>query len=255
MFTALGILLGYMTCLFVVALILKNNGVADVGYGVAFIVVILATYLVSEPPFSIGTALVLALPIVWGLRLALRIGRKNSGKPEDFRYKAWRDAWGSTFVWRSFLQVYMLQGLVVFIVALPATLTLATPALAPTYAFIYAGAALWCVGFFFEAVGDYQLDSFITNPANKGAIMTRGLWHYTRHPNYFGESLMWVSLALIALGASSVGLVGLVSPVLITYLLLFVSGVPMLEKRWEGNPAWEEYKKRTSVFVPLPPRA
>ena len=253
MVTAFGILLCYMTFLYVVALILKNNGVADIGYGVAFIVVILATYFIALPQLSIGTALVLVLPVVWGLRLALRIGRKNVGKPEDFRYKAWRDAWGSTFVWRSFLQVYMLQGLVVFVVALPATLTLAFPALLPQLTLIYAGAALWCVGFFFEAVGDYQLDSFITNPANKGAIMTRGLWHYTRHPNYFGESLMWVSLALIGLGASSVGIVGVLSPILITYLLLFVSGVPMLEKRWEGNAQWEEYKKNTSVFVPLPP--
>lgn len=250
---SLAVLLGYMTCLYIVALALRNNGIADVGYGVAFIVVILATYAQVQPSITLTVLLLLAFPLIWGVRLALRIGKKNYGKPEDFRYKAWRDAWGTTFIWRSFLQVYMLQGLVVFIVSLPVTLSLVYPASVVTYPLVYLGAVLWCVGFFFEAVGDYELDAFIANPANKGAIMMRGLWHYTRHPNYFGESLMWVSLALIGLGTSSIGILGIVSPLLITYLLLKVSGVPLLEKRWEGNPQWEEYKKRTSVFIPFPP--
>lgn len=252
--TSLAVLLGYMSCLYAAALVFRNNGIADVGYGVAFMVVILATYLQTAATLSVTTALLVLLPAVWGVRLAVRIGRKNYGTPEDFRYKAWRDVWGSTFVWRSFLQVYMLQGLVVFVVALPVTLALAYPATTMVYPLVYLGAGLWCVGFFFEAVGDYQLDAFINDPANRGQIMMRGLWHYTRHPNYFGESLMWVALAIVGLGVSSVGIIGIVSPILITYLLLFVSGVPLLEKRWEGNIQWEEYKKKTSVFIPLPPR-
>lgn len=251
---SLAVLLGYMTCLYVVALLRQNNGIADIGYGVAFMVVILATYVQVEPPFTLVTSLLVGLPVVWGARLAVRIFRKNYGKPEDFRYKAWRDAWGNTFWWRSFLQVYMLQGLVVFVVALPVTLSLAYPLISPIFSLVYVGAALWCVGFFFEAVGDYQLDRFIQDPTNRGQIMMRGLWHYSRHPNYFGESLMWISLALIGLGASSYGVLGVISPLLITYLLLFVSGVPMLEKRWDGNSAWEAYKKKTSVFFPLPPK-
>jgi steroid 5-alpha reductase family enzyme len=252
---SLAVLLGYMACLFVVALITKNNGVADVGYGVAFIVVILASYLQAQPPLRFISGLLIVLTLVWGVRLAVRIGKKNYGKPEDFRYKAWRDAWGNTFIWRSFLQVYMLQGLVVFVVSLPVTLAFIFPAPQIAYAFVIGGIALWLVGFYFEAVGDYQLDTFIKNSVNSGHIMMSGLWKYTRHPNYFGESLMWVGIALIGLGTSSIGIVGIVSPLLITYLLLFVSGVPMLEKRWEGNVEWETYKKKTSVFIPLPPSA
>ena len=109
------------------------------------------------------------------------------------------------------------------------------------------------VGFFFEVLGDKQLDTFIKDPNKKSTIMQTGLWKYTRHPNYFGESTMWWGLALIALIGSSSILVVL-SPILITYLLLFVSGIPMLEKKWDGIPEWEVYKKKTSTFFPLPPR-
>lgn len=251
---SLAALLLYMSVLFVIALITKNNGTADVGYGIAFMVVIIATFLqapVTEPLLLILTL----LPFVWGARLATRIYLKNKGKPEDFRYKAWREAWGNTFVWRSFLQVFMLQGLVVFVVALPVTLALVYPATVFNTTLAYAGLALWLVGFFFEVVGDRQLDTFIQNPQNKGKIMMGGLWKYSRHPNYFGESTMWVGIAFISFALSSVPFVALVSPLLITFLLLKVSGVPLLEKRWEGNPDWEAYKKRTSVFIPLPPRS
>lgn len=249
---SLGILAIYMSSLFAVSLVLRNNGIADIGYGVAFMVVIGATLLQVETPLL---QLILAsLAFVWGLRLAIRIFRKNYGKPEDFRYKAWRDAWGKSFLVRSFLQVYMLQGLVVFIVALPITLSLAFPASEPSRLLFVLGVIIWCVGFFFEAIGDYQLDRFLKNPANKGSIMTSGLWKYSRHPNYFGESTMWIGIAVAASGLSTLPLLGFVSPLLITFLLLKVSGVPLLEKRFAGNPAWEVYKARTSVFVPLPPR-
>lgn len=250
---SLGILAIYMSSLFAVSLVLRNNGIADIGYGVAFMVVIGATALHGAAPSSLALILA-ALAFVWGLRLAIRIFRKNYGKPEDFRYKAWRDAWGKSFIVRSFLQVYMLQGLVVFIVALPITLSLAFPASEPSRLLFVLGVIIWCVGFFFETIGDYQLDRFLKNPANKGSIMTTGLWKYSRHPNYFGESTMWIGIAVAASGLSTLPLLGFVSPLLITFLLLKVSGVPLLEKRFEGNPAWEAYKARTSVFVPLPPR-
>ncbi|MBY0110866.1 DUF1295 domain-containing protein [Patescibacteria group bacterium] len=250
---SLAALLAYMGVLFIVSLIVKNNGVADIGYGIAFMVVVAATFAQTTitEPFILVIAL---LPFIWGARLATRIYLKNTGKPEDFRYKAWRDAWGKSFVVRSFLQVYLLQGLVVFIVSLPITLALLYPSVQPNYAFAYLGLAVWVVGFFFEVVADHQLDQFIKNPQNKGSIMMRGLWRYSRHPNYFGESTMWVGIALMSLALSSIPFVALVSPLLITFLLLKVSGVPLLEKRWEGDPAWETYKKRTSVFIPLPPQ-
>lgn len=250
---ALVVLLGYMSVLFVVALVAKNNGVADIGYGVAFIVLTVAT-LFFAPPASMEALVLSLLVFIWGGRLALRIYKKNKGKPEDFRYKAWRDAWGKWFLPRSFLQIYMLQGVVTFCVALPVTLAIVFPASGANIVLFVFGLFMWVKGFFFEAVGDAQLDAFIRKPENKGKIMMSGLWKYTRHPNYFGESLMWWGLAIASTGITSIPLLPFVGPILITFLLLKVSGVPMLEKHWEGNPEWEAYKKRTSVFVPLLPK-
>lgn len=241
----------YMSGLFVVSLLLKNNGVADIGYGLAFIVVILAAFFQIPilQPFMI---VMVGLPFIWAVRLATRIYLKNKGRPEDFRYKAWRDSWGKSFTIRSFFQVYMLQGLVVFIVSLPVTLALIYQTAFINTGLFYFSLSLWALGFFFEAVGDYQLDKFINNPQNKGLIMTQGLWKYTRHPNYFGESTMWFALAIMSISISSAPSLVFLSPLLITFLLIKVSGVPLLEKKWEGHPDWEIYKKNTSVFLPLP---
>jgi steroid 5-alpha reductase family enzyme len=251
--TSASVLFVFMSMLFVVAARLHNNGVADVGYGIAFIVLILAT--VAQIGILSGwQTIIIALPIIWGLRLAYRIGRKNLNKPEDFRYAAWRKEWGDAFHVRSFLQIYMLQGLIVFLISLPVLLTLvypAYPAMGALYAF---GVFLWIIGFAFEVIGDAQLDRFVADKTNRGKIMMSGIWRFSRHPNYFGESLMWWGIAIAAAPLTTAPAVGFLSPVLITFLLLKVSGVPMLEKRWDGNPEWEVYKKRTSVLVPLPPR-
>ncbi len=242
----------YMTMLFGVAMRQHNNGLADVGYGLAFIVVSLAT--VAQVGAASGWQKVfVALPIIWGLRLAYRIGRKNLNKPEDFRYAAWRKEWGDTFYVRSFLQIYMLQGLIVFLISLPVLLALVYPADQSMPAVSAIGVLLWVIGFACEAIGDAQLDRFVANPSNRGKIMMSGLWRYSRHPNYFGESLMWWGIALAVAPVTALPIIGFLSPVLITFLLLKVSGVPMLEKRWESNPEWANYKKRTSVLVPFPP--
>ncbi len=243
----------FMTLLYGVSLLIKNNGIADVGYGIACMVAIGMVVPFAPEPATL-TVVLAVLPYIWGVRLAVRIGKKNFGKPEDFRYKAWRDQWGSTFWWRSYLQVYLLQGSVIFIVALPVLLALGYPNELPIAWLAYLGFALWTIGFVFEVVGDYQLDRFIGNPLHKGKIMMSGLWRYSRHPNYFGESLMWWGIGLAAAGLSAYPLIGFVSPLLITYLLRYVSGVPMLEARWAGNPEWEAYKARTSVLVPWFPR-
>ena len=227
------LLLGYMCVAFVISLIRHDNGTADIAYGGGFIVAALGALYLGSPntPGILATILL----TIWGTRLMLRIGHKNHGKPEDFRYKAWRDAWGATFVWRSFLQIYVLQGLVIAVVVSPVVLLNFTENTSLT-AGALVGIGLWCIGFFFEAVGDAQLDAFITNPANKGKLMMTGLWSYSRHPNYFGESLMWWSIALIAFSTlfPLIGLgafIVLLSPALITYLLLKVSGVPLLEAK------------------------
>lgn len=249
----LGALAAYMSALFVVSIIAKNNGVADIGYGGAVLIAVASMALVA-PPLTTASFVVCLLVALWALRLGIRIYIKNFGKPEDFRYRAWRESWGRFFFVRSFLQIYMLQGAVAFIIALPILLSLAFPERI-IWAVYFLGVALWCIGFIFESIADLQLDRFIKNPQNKGSIMTVGLWRFSRHPNYFGESLMWWGLAVACVGLTSTFALGFLSPILITFLLLKVSGVPMLEKRWEGNPAWEEYKARTSVFIPLPPKS
>lgn len=253
LYISLAVLAVYMTALFLLSLYTKNNGIADVGYGGAVMLVVAVSAL-QLPPFNFYALALMVLPFIWGSRLALRIYLKNRGKPEDFRYRAWRESWGRTFVVRSFLQIYMLQGLVAFVVALPVVLALLNPAARISGTVVSIGIAIWVIGFLFETIADWQLDRFIRNPENKGRIMTRGLWRFSRHPNYFGESLMWWGIAFGAVGLTNVFLLGFLSPLLITFLLIKVSGVPMLEKRWEGNPEWEAYKARTSVFIPLLPK-
>ena len=237
----------YMSFLFLVALMLKNNGVADVGYGIGFLVFVYATVYqsgVTEVVFF------LLVPVtLWALRLAVRIGRKNYGKPEDFRYRAWREEWGRTFIPRSYLQIYMLQGFVIMLVS-SAVVTALMHVHTIVEPLLVAGLLLWMIGFYFESVADAQLDRFISNPGNKGKIMQSGLWKYSRHPNYFGESMMWFGLWVAALAFTPWALFCIVSPLLILFLLLKVSGVPMLEKRWEGRADWEEYKKQTPVLFP-----
>ncbi len=260
---ALAALFVYMCGAFAVSLLRKDNGTADIAYGWGFVLVAWITFVLGAHQPLYG-ALVSVLATLWAARLSIRIYMRSRGKPEDFRYKAWRDAWGNSFVVRSFFQVYMLQGLMIYLIVLPVSLvnTYGDAIAFGTKADVLAsiGFALWLLGFFFESVGDWQLAKFMRNPENKGKIMDRGLWRYTRHPNYFGESTMWWGIAVIAGSTLSAGghhvLAGLafVGPIVITYLLLKVSGVPMLEAHFTGNPAWEAYKQKTSVFIPQPPR-
>jgi steroid 5-alpha reductase family enzyme len=189
---------------------------------------------------------------VWGLRLSYHIMRRNLGKPEDFRYANWRKAWGKWVIPRAFVQVYLLQGLFMFLVSLPITLTgLASAAGVLRAPLLVIGAALWLLGFIFETVGDHQLTLFLAQPGNRGQLMTSGLWSYTRHPNYFGEAVMWWGIFIVAIGGGA-SLLAVLSPIVITYLLRYVSGVPLLEKSMSRKPGFDEYARRTSVFVPRP---
>lgn len=256
-FISLIIVLIFTTFIFFIALLKKDNSIIDSVYGLGFIVTAyILTYLkLQVQPISPFTTLLLILISIWGIRLSYRIYRKNKNKGEDFRYKNWRDEWmkegKAYFLIRSHLQIFILQGVVISIVLLPFTSSLIGPGVYQSL--LSLGALVWLVGFFFESVGDYQLDRFIKRKdMHGGTIMKSGLWKYTRHPNYFGESTMWWGLALIGFGATGSWFVFL-SPILITYLLLYVSGIPMLEKKWSGQE-WEEYKAKTSAFIPLPPK-
>jgi steroid 5-alpha reductase family enzyme len=246
---AAGTVFAYMTAVFLVALLQKNNSIVDVAWGPGFILVALVT-LFLEPGVQIRQVLVGGLVAIWALRLGVHICLRNRGRGEDFRYAKWRRDWGRWFVLRSFLQVFMLQGIFMLLISFPILLVNRSTERGLTF-LDGLGAAVWLIGFLFEAVGDYQLKKFRGKPESKGRIMTSGLWTYTRHPNYFGEAAMWWGVWLIAFSVPG-GWAGIISPLTIGFLLLKVSGVNLLEKKYTGNEEFAAYARRTSAFFPLP---
>jgi steroid 5-alpha reductase family enzyme len=245
------ILLVYMSLWFIVSLIKKRNDVADIAWGLGFVLLAWISYLISNDSGVRGLPVV-TLVSIWGLRLALHIYKRNEGKKEDYRYLLWRKEWGKWFYLRSYAQVYLLQGVLLFLIVLPVLLI--NKSAGQTLGLLdVVGALVWLIGFFFEFVGDAQLAKFIKNPINKGKLMQQGLWRYTRHPNYFGEVAQWWGIWLIAISVPN-GWLGIIGPITITVLILFVSGIPLLEKKYKGRADFEEYKKRTSMFIPLPPK-
>jgi len=251
-FLTLGVLLlVYMSSWFLLSLIKKRNDVADTAWGLGFMLMAWASFYLGDVQGPLGI-LVGILVSIWGIRLAWHIHKRNRGKAEDYRYAQWRQEWGAWFYLRSYAQVYLLQGLLLFLIAMPIFwINNSTGQALGISAFI--GTAVWILGFVFESVGDAQLARFIKDPANKGKLMQQGLWHYTRHPNYFGEVTMWWGVWLIALSVPY-GFLSIIGPITITILILKVSGIPMLEKKMNENPDFQEYKKRTSIFIPWFPK-
>ncbi len=241
----------YTSLWFFVALARKDNSVADIAWGPGFVLVAVLT-LFRQGPLHPRPVLVSGLVLVWGLRLSFHIARRNWRRGEDPRYATWRKEWGKWFVPRSYAQVFILQGVFLLVISSPVLFinTLSGPGIG---VLDLAGAAVWISGFLFEAVADAQLKRFKGNPENRGKIMTEGLWKATRHPNYFGEAVMWWGIFIMALAVPGAWPTA-AGPLLITFLLTRVSGVPLLEKRYAGNPAFEDYAKRTPAFVPWFPK-
>lgn len=244
----------YMTLWFAASLLFRRADIADIAWGLGFIAIAVWLLVRSGAPDTVRQWVMAALVTVWGLRLAWHVARRNlrPGHGEDPRYAAWRRDWGRWFTLRSYLQVFLLQGLFMLAVAAP-VMVAGSADEGGLGVFEVLGVLTWLVGFVFEALGDAQLAGFLKVPENRGHVMDRGLWSWTRHPNYFGEATMWWGLAVMCLGAPG-GWLAFVGPVTITWSLLKVSGIPMLEAGWAGKPEWEAYKARTSAFLPLPPR-
>jgi steroid 5-alpha reductase family enzyme len=237
----------YMTIVFLLAWLKEDNSIVDIFWGLGFILV--AGYsTIASGNLSTHAILMNLLVVLWAGRLSSFILIRNWGMPEDFRYKAWRDSW-KFFRVRSYLQIFMLQGFFMLVIAYPVYLS-NSQLRNDLQATDVLGILLFATGFCFEVVGDLQLKRFKALPENKGKIITTGLWKYTRHPNYFGESLLWWGIGFLALSVPG-GWVALASPLVITLLLRFVSGVPMLETKYEGRPDWEAYKRKTAPFVPF----
>lgn len=208
-------------------------------------------YAASLDAIGPRAALLLALVAIWALRLSGYITWRNRGEPEDRRYQAIRARNQPGFAWKSLYLVFGLQGLLAWVISAP--LYAGIGAAAPLSALDYAGAALWAVGFVFEAVADGQLVRFKSDPANRGKVLDHGLWRYSRHPNYFGEALLWWGWFLVAVAAG--GWWTVFAPLLMTFLLLKVSGVALLEKDiGERRPDYRAYVARTNAFIPGRPR-
>jgi len=241
---------------FIPAALLRKNDLADVLWGPGFPLAALAGWRLGAPGRALDPrfALALFLVTVWAVRLFLHVGLRNlSTRTEDARYHNWRREWGKNWFWRSYLQVFVLQALILFLIDSPLLLMIASGPV-PLDIFAYAGACWWLAGFLLETVADEQLRQFRAIPTNKGKLITTGLWGWSRHPNYFGEVMQWWGLFLFALPLPG-GFLTIISPLAITWLILKVSGVPMLEKLMDGRPGVEEYRRRVPEFFPRPPRS
>lgn len=231
----------------------KRMDIVDAAWGIGFIgITFLCIGIIGE--ISFRQAVLMTLVFVWGVRLTTHIVMRLRRGGEDPRYKELRKIWGKTLPLRSYLQVFLLQGALLYVIALPIILSFRNDIGFPWNVVDTVGVLLWLLGFVFEAVGDAQLRAFVNNPRNKGKIMNQGLWKYSRHPNYFGEVCMWWGIGLIACSVPF-GYLGLLGPATLTYLILFVSGVPITEKRYENDEAYVAYKMKTNRLLPWKPRA
>lgn len=236
-----------------VSVLVRNASIVDIVWGLGFVAVAWVNALAVDGD-SARQWLMVVLVSAWGLRLSGYLARRNIGHGEDFRYVAMRRRWGAKFPLVSLVSVFALQGVIMFVVSLPVQFASAddSPPVGPV---AVMGIMVWAVGLGFEAVGDWQLARFKADPANTGKVMDRGLWSLTRHPNYFGDACLWWGIGIVG-AETGTGLIGLVGPLVMTFFLMKVSGVPMLErsltKRREG---YAEYVARTSPFFPRPPKA
>jgi steroid 5-alpha reductase family enzyme len=245
------VLLALMLATWALSLALRDVSIVDVAWGLGFVAVAWIAFATGDGD-SGRRALMAGLTTVWGLRLAAHIGRRKlRDRREDPRYAAMRDRHGERFWLVSLVLVFLLQGALIWAVSLPLQAASAQPD--PLGVLDAVGVACWAVGVFFESVGDAQLARYKADPANRGQVMDRGLWRYTRHPNYFGDFMVWWGLYLIALSTGAVWWT-VVSPLVMSVLLLRVSGKEHLERGMAQRPGYADYMRRTSGFVPLPPR-
>jgi steroid 5-alpha reductase family enzyme len=232
---------------------LRDVSIADVCWGSGF-TFLAWLYCVLSPASTPRSWLVAILISVWGVRLSLHIFRRNHGKGEDPRYRAMRASHGPAFWWRSLFTVFLLQGAILWFVALPVLVAVRAPRPAGLTAVDGAGIVLFAIGFGFEVVGDAQLARFKSDPGNHGRVLDRGLWRYTRHPNYFGDATLWWGVYAIAC-ATPGGWLTVLSPALMSFLLVRVSGVTLLEEGLkQSRPGYRQYISRTPAFFPWFPR-
>jgi steroid 5-alpha reductase family enzyme len=239
----------------------KNNfGIIDIGWGLGFVFVAFGVMFARVSPLGVNSNVLgyitVLLVTIWGLRLSSHIGMRNKGKPEDRRYVDMRAKIKPPFVLtKSFVKIFLLQAFFMLLVSLVIIFNIMSGNIVHDLSIIWIvlGVTIWLVGYLFQSIGDRQLKEFIQNPSNKGKLLTTGLWAYTRHPNYFGEAAMWWGIGIMGFANSFsiiIPLVALISPLVITLLVRYLSGVPLLEKHMKTKPGFAEYEKTTSIFFP-----
>lgn len=235
-----------MTIWFMLAVVLKRRDIIDSAWGLGFVLVAWLAFTLrnNESFFAVASLL---LVTIWGLRLFAHITIRNWKKKEDYRYQQMGQLSSATDWLRTYVKIFLVQGILLLIVSLPVVAIMQSPQ-EPYTLLAYGGLLIWVFGLVFEAVADYQLRQYLRS--GKKGIMQSGLWKYSRHPNYFGEVTLWWGAALVA-GAYGQWW-GILGAFTITYLILKVSGVPLLEQRYADNPAFKAYAQRTSIFIPLP---
>jgi steroid 5-alpha reductase family enzyme len=247
------ILISLLTILWIFSIIIKNASIIDLFWGFGFVVVN-ACYFLFTNEFYLRKYILFALVTIWGLRLSIYLSLRNIGKGEDFRYQNFREKYGAKrYWWISYFQVFLLQGILLMIVSTTLFGTNSGTNSNELNIFDLFGIIIWTVGLAFEAGGDYQMYRFKSNPKNKGKVLNRGFWKYTRHPNYFGDSAVWWAYGLFSIASGSYW--HILGSVLMTLLIIKVSGVSLLEKSLKDTkPEYAEYIKNTSSFFPMPPK-
>ena len=250
----IGVLMTALTGLWLLSLKIKDASIIDIFWGFGFVIVgWFYAFEVNDMELDFRQKLYLAMITIWGVRLTLYLAYRNIGKPEDYRYAEWRKENGAKWWWLSFIRVFALQGFLLWIIS--AVFIAGFSSQGELSIFEYIGIAFWGIGLFFETVGDWQLMQFKKNPNNQGKVMNTGLWRYTRHPNYFGDTMVWWGFFIYALSATG-SAVFIFCPIIMTFFLLKVSGVAMLERGLKKTkPKYAEYIRRTSSFIPMPPKA
>ena len=250
---AFGYIMALMTLVWIASIFLKNASIVDPFWSIGFVVAGI-TYYLNTGGFEPRKIIILTLLIIWGLRLAIYLGWRNIGKPEDYRYQQFRNDYGpKRYWWFSFFQVFLLQGVLLWMISIPLLTAMNDTENHSIGIFDYIGIGLWFIGFAFETVGDYQLARFKSDLANKGKLLTQGLWKYTRHPNYFGDAMLWWGFGMFSISVGSY--VSILGPLLMSFLIVKVSGVAMLERTLKHTkPAYQDYVRRTNAFFPWFPK-
>ena len=244
---------GLMASVWIVSFRIRDVSIVDIAWGAAGATLAITTYFLADGDPA-RKLLLLGMTVLWGGRLALHIGVRSRGKGEDFRYAAMRARAPESFPLRSLVTVFLLQAVLIWTISLPAQVAQFPETPRGLTLLDFLGLGVWAVGFSMEVLADAQLQAFLADPANRGKAMTKGLWRYSRHPNYFGDSLIWWGIFLVA-AATPRGWMTVFSPLLMTFFLMRVSGVPMLEEALaQRREGYREYMERTSSFFPWLPK-